>query len=130
MAESIRIAYKRGLTHNIEKEAVAFPNSRKACVVRLIHKNITPQVTPQVETLLSVMNSELMRTESQEKLQLMGQKNFKENYLKPALEWDLIEISIPAKPTSSFTKNRLALKGKTVKAQNTTNKTKIKNEST
>jgi len=78
---------------------------------------VIPQVTTQVEALLLVMNRELSRTEIQEKLKLTDKKNFKENYLKPALEQHLIVLTIPDKPKSSLQKYRLTTKGKTLKMQ-------------
>ncbi|WP_162340156.1 Fic family protein [Cyclobacterium salsum] len=72
----------------------------------------TPQVTPQVEGLLSVMDKDLSRVEIQEKLGLSDKKNFKENYLSPALEEELIEMTIPEKPSSRHQKYRLTQKGK------------------
>jgi hypothetical protein len=68
------------------------------------------------------MNSELSRTEIQDKLKLKDKKNFNENYLRPALVWDLIEMTIPVKPRSSLQKYRLTLKGKTLKLQNANSK--------
>lgn len=166
MPESNRTEYKRELTDNLEKEVVAFLNSREGGIILLgvgdtgeiigiadtdssqlkmkdrLRNNtkvllteqvteqvteqdaeqVTPQVTPQVEALLSVMNRELSRTEIQEILNLTDKKNFTENYLKPALEWDLIEMTVPDKPRSSLQRYRLTMKGKALKKQNTMSK--------
>ena len=76
-----------------------------------------PQVTPQVQGLLSAMAGELSRVEIQDKLGLSDKRNFKENYLFPALEWGLIEMTIPEKPSSRHQKYRLTQKGKAVLSQ-------------
>jgi hypothetical protein len=61
------------------------------------------------------MHGDLSRSEIQEKLKLTDKKNFKENYLKPALEQVLIVMTIPDKPNSSLQKYRLTTKGKSLK---------------
>jgi ATP-dependent DNA helicase RecG len=58
------------------------------------------------------MDKDLSRVEIQEKLGLSDKKNFKENYLSPALEDELIEMTIPEKPSSRHQKYRLTQKGK------------------
>lgn len=81
----------------------------------------TPQVphklTPQVKTLVLSMKSEHSRVELQKVLGLSDVKNFRENYLNPALENQLIELTIPEKPSSSKQKYRLTQKGKSIKKQ-------------
>ena len=47
-----------------------------------------------------------------DKLSLKDRKNFREAYLNPAIIAELIEMTIPAKPTSSKQKYRLTEKGK------------------
>ncbi len=74
--------------------------------------HVTPHVTPQVEKLLMVLLEEHSRTEIQEKLGLTDTKNFKNNYLHPALDIGLIEMTLPYKPRSSKQKYRLTAKGK------------------
>ncbi len=61
---------------------------------------ITPQNTPQVKQLLEVLEGEMLREEIQAVLGLKDRKSFRERYLKPALEADLIEMTPPDKPTS------------------------------
>lgn len=63
---------------------------------------VAPQVTPQVETLLSILKGELSRSELQRLLGLSDRKNFRNNYL----------LTIPDKPKSSKQKYRLTKRGK------------------
>ena len=78
----------------------------------------TPQVTPQVKSLLLAMKGELNRQELQKKLNLSDRENFRVNYLLPALESDLIEMTIPEKPKNSLQKYRLTAKGEELKKKN------------
>jgi predicted HTH transcriptional regulator len=75
----------------------------------------TLQVAPQVEGLLMVLNSAMDRQEIQESLRLSDRENFRLNYLKPALDAGLIEMTIPDKPNSRLQKYRLTALGKQLK---------------
>ncbi len=78
---------------------------------------IIPQVTPQVKNLLSVVNEEMTRVEIQDQLGLSDKKNFNKNFLLPALELELLEMTIPDKPKSSKQKYRLTDLGIRLKKQ-------------
>ena len=94
---------------------VRFGNSvDTALVVFPFSENIqrTPQVTPQVQELIKILDKEMNRQEIQEKLNLSDRENFRLNYLKPALESALIEMTLPDKPNSRYQKYRLTAKGK------------------
>jgi ATP-dependent DNA helicase RecG len=52
------------------------------------------------------------------KVSLKGQANFRDRYLKPALDLELVEMTIPDKPRSSKQKYRLTDKGKEWVQQN------------
>jgi len=47
-------------------------------------------------------------------LKLKHKPTFRTNYLKPAIEAGLIELTIPEKPRSRFQKYRLTDKGKAI----------------
>lgn len=57
----------------------------------------------------------MSRKEIQAKLKLKSRDNFEKLYLKPALENELIEMTIREKPNSRLQKYRLTEKGKEVK---------------
>jgi ATP-dependent DNA helicase RecG len=72
---------------------------------------ITPHVTPQVELLLQSIEGQMSDEELQKRLGITDAKNFKKAYLQPALQGNLIEITIPDKPGSTKQKYRLSKKG-------------------
>ena len=73
------------------------------------------QATDQVKALLSVMINEHNRSELMDFLNLSHNHTFRQNYLHPAIEKGLIELTIPDKPNSSKQKYRLTVKGKQLK---------------
>ena len=75
-------------------------------------ERLTLQVTPQVEELIRVMNGEMNRQEIQNRLKLSDREHFRLNYLKPALDLGLIEMTIPNKPNSRLQEYRLTEEGK------------------
>ncbi len=75
-------------------------------------EQVTTQVTTQVEELLKVFTGEHTRMELQDKLNLANREYFRRSYLQPALDVNLIELTIPEKPNSSKQKYRLTEKGK------------------
>jgi len=76
---------------------------------------VIPQVTPQVEKLIKVISGEMKREEIQNELGLSDKRNYTDNYQKPAMELELIEMTIPEKPNSSLQKYRLTAKGEELK---------------
>jgi predicted HTH transcriptional regulator len=74
------------------------------------------QVTQQVEELLKILDGEMNRIEIHEKLHLSDRENFRFNYIQPALNLELIEMTIPDKPNSRLQKYRLTAKGEEIKA--------------
>ena len=75
---------------------------------------VAGEVTPLLRVLVE---GALGRTEAQAALGLKGQANFRDRYLGPALEANLIEMTIPDKPRSSKQRYRLTARGATLLAQ-------------
>ena len=75
---------------------------------------VTGQVTGQVIELLKIVLGELCRHELMEAMRLKGRDNFLKQYLVPALNHGLIEMTIPDKPNSRLQKYRLTSKGRQV----------------
>ncbi|MBR2936523.1 MAG: transcriptional regulator, partial [Paludibacteraceae bacterium] len=74
---------------------------------------VTPQVTPQVKGLLSVLNSgDKNVLELMDLLKLKDRRNFRLNYLQPTIALGLAEMTIPDKPRSKNQSYRLTEKGK------------------
>ena len=79
----------------------------------------TPQVSPQVEVLLTAMQLQkqqhniscFKRETLQQLLGLSDKKSFTLRYIKPALQADLIEMTIPDKPTSRWQQYQLTALG-------------------
>ena len=76
---------------------------------------VTGQVSDEKILLVSICCGEMSRKEIQTKLKLKSRDNFEKLYLKPALENELIEVTIPDKPNSRLQKYRLTQKGKELK---------------
>lgn len=77
--------------------------------------SVTEQVTEQVKELIKVLDKEMDRQEIQDKLGLSHRENFRANYLKPSLEQEFVEMTIPDKPNSRLQKYRLTIFGKQLK---------------
>ena len=72
---------------------------------------VTPQVSPQVARLLTLLaHGEQTAGELMGSLGLNDRKNFRENYLNPALAAGLIERTIPSKPNSRLQRYRRSQK--------------------
>ena len=72
---------------------------------------VKPQVTGQVQRLLSVMVADHSRSELQALLGLKHRDSFIATYLQPALAGGWIEMTIPEKPRSSLQRYRLTPAG-------------------
>ena len=72
---------------------------------------LAPQVTPQVERLLTVLQGDMDREALQVALNLKDRKSFRERYLHPALKAGLIAMTIPDKPNSRLQRYRLTPAG-------------------
>jgi len=71
-----------------------------------VNPQVTPQVTPQVAALVLAIQGEMTRQELQVKIGLSDREYFRREYLKPALELGLIEMTLPDKPNSKNQKYR------------------------
>ena len=71
---------------------------------------VSDQVSDQVKRLLNAMKNgeELSAVELMGRLGLSHRPTFRKNYLNPALQAGLVEMTIPSKPTSRFQKYRKA----------------------
>lgn len=71
----------------------------------------TPEVTTEVERLLNVMTGAHSRKEPQETLGLKDAEHFRKTYLLPAMNADLMQMTLPDKPKSRLQKYRLTKRG-------------------
>ena len=76
---------------------------------------VTPQVTPQVKSLLAVLSGVHTRQELQDLLKLSDRKNFRINYLNPAVEEGVVGLLNPDSPNSSRQRYILTEKGMQLK---------------
>ena len=80
---------------------------KETTVVGKTGNDVTASLSPSVKKLLDAMgDEELSATEIMERLELSHRPTFRKNYLNPALEQELIEMTIPDKPSSRNQKYR------------------------
>ena len=72
----------------------------------------TPQVAPQVVTILKTAGDGVSREGLQEAAGMRDREHFRRKYLEPLLAAGLLERTIPDKPTSRLQKYRLTQKGR------------------
>lgn len=72
----------------------------------------TPQVTPQVERLLSVLQGTMSRRQIQHALRLRDRKSLRERYLLPALQDGYVEMTRPDAPSAKNQRYRLTELGR------------------
>ena len=77
---------------------------------------VRDEVRDEVIRLLQVLQGEMARMDLQMALLLKGERNFRKLYLGPALQSELIEMTVPDKPNSRLQKYRLTPKGRIVLA--------------
>jgi predicted HTH transcriptional regulator len=86
----------------------------------------TPQVNTQVEKLVRIFNEGVLTiNDLMQILHFKERRTFARNYIQPAIELGLIEMTIPDKPNSRLQKYRLTQKGIDLK---NTLQNKIKNQ--
>ena len=71
----------------------------------------TMQVTMQVKQLIIIFEGDEEREVLQKKLSIKNRDYFRKAYIKQALFYELIEMTIPEKPNSRLQKYRLTPKG-------------------
>lgn len=73
---------------------------------------VASEVTDEVIKLLKTLaKSPMSRINAQALLKLKGQANFRDRYITPAINLNMIEMTIPDKPNSRLQKYRLTKKG-------------------
>ncbi|MBK5966803.1 hypothetical protein CCR95_22685 [Thiocystis minor] len=90
------------------------PPSRQAA--EQVTPQVTHQVTPQVARLLGSFQGDMPRAALMEALELTDRMHFSREYLAPALDAGLVEMTIPDKPNSSRQRYRLTDAGRTLLA--------------
>lgn len=73
---------------------------------------VTPEVTPEIMRLLNIMQGEMSRKDLRTRMNLKDDEHFRKAYLLPAIEGNLIEMTIPNKPRSRNQKYRLTENGR------------------
>lgn len=81
-----------------------------------IIQDIERKTTAQVRELVRILDRDRSRVEILEALGLRNRSNLVVNYLRPALDAGLVEMTIPDKPTSRRQKYRLTRRGREVRA--------------
>ncbi|WP_295586206.1 Fic family protein [uncultured Lamprocystis sp.] len=78
---------------------------------------VPPQVTQQVSQLVEALDGEMTRGDLLERLGLKDRMHFVSAYLTPALDFGVVEMTIPDKPRSSRQKYRLTESGRVLAQQ-------------
>ncbi len=92
-------------------------NDSFSATIPLTRNGVTPEVTPEVVSLLQAMEGEMSRREIMQKLGLSDEKHFREQYQQRAVKAGVIELTIPEKPTSRMQKYRLTGLGRSLVKQ-------------
>ena len=114
----------RGLGSGIQRALeewpeIGFVDDRDGCLFTATVRRTAEQetaagrVTGEVTKLLQALEKgQMLRVEAQRALGLKSQANFRDRYLKPALDAGLIEMTIPDKHNSRLQKYRLTEVGR------------------
>ncbi|NBC25127.1 MAG: transcriptional regulator, partial [Bacteroidetes bacterium] len=120
-ADMLRIAREKGLPEpdfqqNEEFKTIVYRPSTHQAPTK--HPPSTHQVfdkhgsaTLEIQGLVKALQGEMSRKEIQEVLGLKDRRNFRENYLGPAIEQDLVSMKYPDNPTHSKQEYYLTAKG-------------------
>ena len=82
-----------------------------------IPPNVTDQVTDQVKQLVLALTGEMQRQQLQDVLRIGHRPHFRQQFVHPALEAGLIEMTLPDKPTSSKQRYRRTPAGEALARQ-------------
>ena len=63
--------------------------------------HVTPQVTPQVERVIMAMRGDMLRADLMHSVGLKDRMHFVTEYLQPALDTGLLEMTIPTNPAAA-----------------------------
>lgn|GEM_PF-1280888 len=107
--------YKKDLQEDVPWAREAADDEAATTQVNPATPQVTPQVdqvTPQVCKLLShIGRDDISAAALMQAIGLSDRRNFRERYLRPALESGLVEMTIPEKPQSSKQRYRLTQRG-------------------
>jgi len=101
--------------HGVRLTFFALPETQGG--TKEVSKDVYQEVTREVKRMLSVLNGDLSRRELQNILGLKDEGHFRTKYLKPAIQQNLISLTIPEKPYSNKQKYRLTKKGQSLRNQ-------------
>jgi ATP-dependent DNA helicase RecG len=73
---------------------------------------VTPEVSNEVDRLLKTLRGDMSRTELMSVLGLKDEKHFRKHYQQTAVALELIEMTLPDKPSSRLQKYRLTAAGR------------------
>ena len=82
-----------------------------------VNVQVTPEVTPEVMRLLNIIQGEISRKDLRIRMNLKDDEHFRKAYLIPAIDGNLIEMTIPDKPKSRNQKYRLTEKGRILQSK-------------
>jgi ATP-dependent DNA helicase RecG len=95
---------------------IVFPNPKDEVDTTQVTTEVTGEVTTEVAMevvrMLLVLKGEMKRAEIQEKLKLKNAEHFRIAYIIPALNAEVVEMTVPDKPNSRLQKYRLTAKGR------------------
>ena len=95
----------------LAESLVLSPEQSRSVPKTYPEQQVTQQVTQQVKRLLNIMDGEMSRVELMQSVNLKDRVSFSKNYLEPALDADLIEMTQPDSPKSPTQRYRLTKNG-------------------
>jgi len=105
----------RDSTEQVTEQVTASTEHVTELVTEHVTELVTEHVTEHVARLIFILENELSRPDLMKLMQINHRPHFIYEYLQPALEKGLIEMTIPDKPKSILQKYRLTEEGKAFK---------------